>query len=181
MTENPERRKHLDLDPDTVERDLVKLVLTIVELLRQLMERQALRRVDEGDLSEEQEERIGLTLMLLDDRMAELRDRYGLRPEDLNLDLGPLGPLLPRELVSRGSSLTACRSPPVVHHLYQRPRPPPVVVPRTRNPSSHRTMTTRATHQSTFNANPAPNRMSARSSTSRSGTIMCTSCRTGFP
>lgn len=92
-----DRRNRLDLEPDTVERDLVKLVLTVVELLRQLMERQALRRFDEGDLSEEQEERIGLTLMLLGDRMAELRDRYGLRPEDLNLDLGPLGPLLPRD------------------------------------------------------------------------------------
>ena len=90
-------RNRLDLDPDTVEKDLVKLVLTVVELLRQLMERQALRRFDTGDLTEDQEERIGLTLMLLDDRMAELRDRYGLRPEDLNLDLGPLGPLLPRE------------------------------------------------------------------------------------
>ncbi|MFJ7150659.1 gas vesicle protein K [Streptomyces sp. NPDC100445] len=91
------RRKRLDLEPDTVERDLVKLVLTVVELLRQLMERQAVRRFDTGDLTEEQEERIGLTLMLLEDRMAELRDRYGLRPEDLNLDLGPLGPLLPRD------------------------------------------------------------------------------------
>lgn len=91
------RRNRLDLEPDTVERDLVKLVLTVVELLRQLMERQAVRRFDTGELTEEQEERIGLTLMLLDDRMAELRDRYGLRPEDLNLDLGPLGPLLPRE------------------------------------------------------------------------------------
>ncbi|MFI8307120.1 gas vesicle protein K [Streptomyces sp. NPDC085927] len=95
--EGSDRRNRLDLDPDTVERDLVKLVLTVVELLRQLMERQALRRFDEGDLTEEQEERIGLTLMLLGDRMAELRDRYGLRPEDLNLDLGPLGPLLPRD------------------------------------------------------------------------------------
>ena len=91
------RRRRLDLEPDTVERDLVKLVLTVVELLRQLMERQALRRFDEGDLSEEQEERIGLTLMLLEERMTELRERYGLRPEDLNLDLGPLGPLLPRD------------------------------------------------------------------------------------
>ncbi|MFB8771620.1 gas vesicle protein K [Streptomyces broussonetiae] len=91
------RRRSLDLEPDTVERDLVKLVLTVVELLRQLMERQALRRFDEGGLTEEQEERIGLTLMLLDDRMTELRERYGLRPEDLNLDLGPLGPLLPRD------------------------------------------------------------------------------------
>ncbi|MFE4775132.1 gas vesicle protein K [Streptomyces sp. NPDC056713] len=90
-------RNRVELDPDTVERDLMKLVLTVVELLRQLMERQALRRFDTGSLNEDQEERIGLTLMLLDDRMAELRQRYGLRPEDLNLDLGPLGPLLPRE------------------------------------------------------------------------------------
>jgi hypothetical protein len=90
-------RNRLDLDPESVDRDLIKLVLTVVELLRQLMERQALRRCDEGNLSEEQEERIGLTLMLLDERMTELRERYGLRPEDLNLDLGPLGPLLPRQ------------------------------------------------------------------------------------
>lgn len=87
----------MDLEPDTVERDLVALVLTVVELLRQLMERQAIRRFDTGELSEEQEERVGMTLMLLEDRMKRLRERYGLRPEDLNLDLGPLGPLLPRE------------------------------------------------------------------------------------
>jgi hypothetical protein len=90
-------RRRMELEPDTVERDLIKLVLTVVELLRQLMERQAVRRFDTGDLTEEQEERIGLTLMLLEDRMTELRERYGLRPEDLNLDLGPLGPLLPRD------------------------------------------------------------------------------------
>ncbi|HEX5565380.1 MAG TPA: gas vesicle protein K [Streptomyces sp.] len=83
------------MDHDTVERDLVRLVLTVIELLRQLMEGQALRRVDQGDLTEEQEERIGLTLMLLAERMDELRERYGLEPGDLNLDLGPLGPLLP--------------------------------------------------------------------------------------
>lgn len=86
-----------ETDRESVERDLMKLVLTIIELLRQLMERQALRRVDEGDLTEDQEERIGLTLMLLDERMTELRERYDLQPEDLNLDLGPLGPLLPRD------------------------------------------------------------------------------------
>nr|WP_245244447.1 gas vesicle protein K [Streptomyces palmae] len=86
--------ERLHSDPDTVERDLVRLVLTIVELLRQLMERQALHRVDAGGLTEEQEERLGLTLMLLHDRMAELCDRYGLTMDDLNLDLGPLGPLL---------------------------------------------------------------------------------------
>jgi CRISPR/Cas system-associated endonuclease Cas1 len=71
-------------------------VLTLVEALRQLMERQALRRVDEGDLTEDQEERIGRTLLLLEDRMGRLRERYGLSDQDLNLDLGPIGPLLPR-------------------------------------------------------------------------------------
>lgn len=86
----------IDTDHDTVERDLMKLVLTIIELLRQLMERQALRRVEQGDLSDDQEERVGLTLMLLEDRMTELRERYGLSAADLNIDLGPLGPLLPR-------------------------------------------------------------------------------------
>ena len=89
-------RRRIELEPDTVERDLMKLVLTVVELLRQLMERQAIRRFDIGDLTEDQEERVGLTLMLLEDRMEQLRERYGLRPEDLNIDLGPLGPLLPR-------------------------------------------------------------------------------------
>jgi hypothetical protein len=86
----------IEMDRDTVERDLMKLVLTVVELMRQLMERQALRRVEQGDLDEDQEERIGLTLMLLEERMTELCDRYGLSPSDLNIDLGPLGPLLPR-------------------------------------------------------------------------------------
>ncbi|OAR22759.1 gas vesicle protein [Streptomyces sp. ERV7] len=90
-------RRRVELDADTVERDLARLVLTVVELLRQLMERQALRRVETGELTDEQEERIGLTLMLLEDRMGELRSKFGLRPEDLNLDLGPLGPLLPVE------------------------------------------------------------------------------------
>ncbi|MFD7445452.1 gas vesicle protein K [Streptomyces sp. NPDC059909] len=89
----PARR--ISSDPDTVERDLVRLVLTLVELLRQLMERQALHRVDQGDLTEEQEERLGATLMILHDRMTELCARYGLTMEDLNLDLGPLGTLLP--------------------------------------------------------------------------------------
>lgn len=88
--------QRLKTDPETVERDLMKLVLTIVELLRQLMERTALHRVDQGDLSEEQEERVGMTLMILQDRMTELCERYGLTMEDLNLDLGPLGSLLPR-------------------------------------------------------------------------------------
>ncbi|MEU8684459.1 gas vesicle protein K [Streptomyces sp. NPDC048611] len=88
--------QRLRTDPETVERDLIKLVLTIVELLRQLMERTAVHLVDQGDLSEEQEERVGLTLMILQDRMTELCARYGLTMRDLNLDLGPLGSLLPR-------------------------------------------------------------------------------------
>jgi hypothetical protein len=89
----PSRR--IDADPETVERGLVCLVLTLVELLRQLMERQALRRVEAGDLDDDQVENIGRTLMALEDRMAELREHFGLEPEDLNIDLGPLGPLLP--------------------------------------------------------------------------------------
>jgi gas vesicle protein GvpK len=89
--------ERIDTDPDSVERGLVSLVLTIVELLRQLMERQALRRVDEGGLTEGQIERMGLTLMLLEERMGELREHFGLSPEDLNIDLGPLGPLLASE------------------------------------------------------------------------------------
>jgi hypothetical protein len=83
-------------EPETVERDLARLALTIVELLRQLMERQAVRRVDQGDLTDDEEERIGMTLMLLDDRMTRLLERFGLTREELNLDLGPLGTLLPR-------------------------------------------------------------------------------------
>jgi Gas vesicle protein K len=86
--------RRINADPESVERGLVQLVLTIVELLRQLMERQALRRIDIGSLSEEQIERLGKTFMELDRRMQELRDEFGLDEEDLNLDLGPLGRLL---------------------------------------------------------------------------------------
>jgi uncharacterized protein YjiS (DUF1127 family) len=82
------------VDPETARQGLASLVLTIVELVRQLMERQALRRIDQGDLTDEQIERVGTTLMMLDERMTELREHFGLTPDDLNLDLGPLGPLL---------------------------------------------------------------------------------------
>lgn len=87
----PER---IDADADSVERDLFKLVLTVVELVRQLMERQALRRVDEGDLDDDQVEALGQALLRLDAAMTELRGRYGLTARDLDLDLGPLGTLL---------------------------------------------------------------------------------------
>ncbi|MEV5313459.1 gas vesicle protein K [Streptomyces sp. NPDC052610] len=88
------RAGSVDLDPERVANDLAALVLTVVELLRQLMERQAVRRFDEGTLSEEQEERLGTALMLLDQRMDEMCEQHGLSRSDLNLDLGPLGPLL---------------------------------------------------------------------------------------
>jgi len=81
-------------DPENVERGLAKLVLTLIELLRQLMERQAIRRVEEGGLGDEQVERLGQGLMALERRMEELKEQFGLAGEDLNLDLGPLGRLL---------------------------------------------------------------------------------------
>lgn len=84
----------LDLDRESAGVGLVTLVLALVELLRQLMERQALRRLELGDLSPEQIEQVGATLLALEQRMGELREHFGLTPEDLNLDLGPLGPLL---------------------------------------------------------------------------------------
>lgn len=93
---SPVAAARLDVDPQNAGRDLVHLVLTVVELLRQLMERQAIRRIDQGGLTDAQVERVGTTLMLLDQRMAQLCADHGLRPEDLNLDLGPLGTLLPQ-------------------------------------------------------------------------------------
>jgi hypothetical protein len=86
--------RRIQADPDNVERGLAQLVLTIVELLRQLMERQALRRVEAGGLDEETVERLGRTLMALQARMEELKETFDLRDEDLNLNLGPLGRLL---------------------------------------------------------------------------------------
>jgi hypothetical protein len=90
-------RHRLDLDPERSARGLTTLVLALVELLRQLIERQALRRMDHGDLSEDQLEDLGATLMALEEQMTRLREHFGLTPDDLNLDLGPLGSLLPRD------------------------------------------------------------------------------------
>lgn len=86
--------ERIETNADNIERDLVKLVLTIVELVRQLMERQALRRIDEGDLGDEQVENLGLGLMRLEQAMTSLREQFDLTPADLNIDLGPLGSLL---------------------------------------------------------------------------------------
>lgn len=87
----------LALDDTGRGKGLAALVLTVVELLRQLVERQALRRLDYGDLTAEQVERVGATLLALEEQMAALREHFGLTEDDLNLDLGPLGPLLPRD------------------------------------------------------------------------------------
>lgn len=92
--EPPGLSRRVSADPENVEKGLAQLVLTIVELLRQLMERQAIRRVEAGGLSDEEIDRLGETLMLLEEKMTELREHFGLEPDDLNLDLGPLGRLL---------------------------------------------------------------------------------------
>jgi hypothetical protein len=86
--------RRINADPESVGKGLAQLVLTLVELLRQLMERQALRRMDQGTLTDEQIERLGDTFMKLEQRMEELKREFGLEDEDLNLNLGPLGDLL---------------------------------------------------------------------------------------
>jgi hypothetical protein len=86
--------RRVNADPEKVEKGLAQLVLTIVELLRQLMERQALHRVEGGTLSEDEIERLGQTFMALAQRMDQLKEEFGLEDGDLNLDLGPLGNLL---------------------------------------------------------------------------------------
>lgn len=81
----------LELDPDKVKNGLGQLVLTLVKLLHELLERQAIRRIDSGSLTEDQIERLGLTLMRQAQEIERLRKEFGLNEEDLNLDLGPLG------------------------------------------------------------------------------------------
>src|SRR5687768_15427807 len=87
----PER---INTDPTNVEKGLAKLVLTLVELLRQLMERQAIRRMEGGSLTDQEVERLGQTFMKLQQRMTELKKTFGLEHDELNLNLGPLGKLL---------------------------------------------------------------------------------------
>jgi hypothetical protein len=82
-----------DASPEDVQRGLAALVLTLIEVLRELMERQAIRRMDSGSLDDEEIERLGQTFLALRGRMDELKDAFGLTDEDLNLDLGPLGRL----------------------------------------------------------------------------------------
>lgn len=86
--------KRIDVDPRKAERGLAKLVLTLIELIRKLLEKQAMRRIDAGSLNDEEIERVGETLMKLENRMQELKDFFGLNDEELNLNLGPLGDLV---------------------------------------------------------------------------------------
>ena len=86
--------RRVKVDPKNVERGLAQLVLTLIELLRQLMEHQAIQRIEGGSLSEEEIERLGQTFMKLAEKMEELKQTFGLSDEDLNLNLGPLGNLL---------------------------------------------------------------------------------------
>jgi len=84
----------IDCSPENIEQGLAKLVLGLIELLRQLLERQAIRRMQGGSLTDQQIEEMGDALMKLEKKMHELADHFGLTPADLNLDLGPLGNLL---------------------------------------------------------------------------------------
>ncbi|MFH0765225.1 MAG: gas vesicle protein K [Calditrichota bacterium] len=88
------RGRKLNLDADAVKNGLGQLVLTVVKLLHELLERQALRRIDGGSLSDDEIERLGVTLMKQSEEIERLRKEFGLEKEDLNLDLGPLGKLL---------------------------------------------------------------------------------------
>lgn len=86
--------KRLDASPDDLDVGLARLVLTLIEFLRRVLEHQAVRRLEAGTLTEDEEERLGLALMRLEERMVEMRQKLGLDEEDLQVDLGPLGKLL---------------------------------------------------------------------------------------
>ena|SRR5438105_4712102 len=83
----------IELSPDNVEQGLAKLVLTLIDFLRQLLERQAIRRMEGGTVSDQEIEQMGEALMKLEAKIAELAEQFGLSPSDLNIDLGPLGRL----------------------------------------------------------------------------------------
>src|SRR3954468_17871643 len=87
-------QSRIDCSPENIEQGLARLVLTLIELLRQLLERQAIRRMEGGSLTDDQVEKMGESLMKLEAKVRELADQFGLTPADLNIDLGPLGSLL---------------------------------------------------------------------------------------
>jgi hypothetical protein len=87
-------KNRLNADPEGVEQGLAKLVLTLIELLRRLMEKQAMRRIEHGTVTDEEIEKLGIAFMNLEEKMIELREIFNLSEEDLNLNLGPLGDLM---------------------------------------------------------------------------------------
>lgn len=94
VSTSAQRSPRIALDPESVKNGLGQLVLTLVELIRQLLEKQAMRRIEGGSLTEDEIERLGLTFLELDRQMVWLKKEFGLTDKDLNLDLGPLGKLL---------------------------------------------------------------------------------------
>lgn len=87
----------VDCNSENIEQGLARLVLTLIELLRKVLERQAIRRMEGGSLDAAKIEEMGTALMKLEQKIAEIAEQFGLKPEDLNLELGPFGNLLPRE------------------------------------------------------------------------------------
>ena len=106
MTELEDLRKELErtargasplrwnADPDDVQRSVAHLVLTLVEFVRQLLERQAIRRMETGTLDEQQTEDVGRALMKLEETVRDIAAKFGISPDELNLDLGPVGKLM---------------------------------------------------------------------------------------
>lgn len=86
--------QRVDCNSENIEQGLARLVLSLIELIRRLLERQAIRRMEGGSLTDQQVEEMGLALMKLEQKVVELAAQFKLKPEDLNLDLGPLGKLM---------------------------------------------------------------------------------------
>jgi len=106
----PLPQSRIDCTPENIDQGLAKLVLSLIELLRQLLERQAIRRMEGGSLSDEQIESMGSSLMKLESKIREMAEQFGLTLADLNLDLGPLGNLLESSPASKPSAEETTRS-----------------------------------------------------------------------
>ena len=89
-----EKAPRWNADPKDVQKSVARLVLALIEFLRKLLERQAIRRMEAGTFTPEETEAVGMALMRLEETVHDLAKRFGLKPEDLNLDLGPLGRLI---------------------------------------------------------------------------------------
>ncbi|MGN5883444.1 MULTISPECIES: gas vesicle protein K [Staphylococcus] len=94
MPQINQNNARINIGQDDAEDGLAQLVMTVIELLREIVERHAIRRVEGGTLTEEQIEDLGIALMDLEEKMEELKEVFGLDDEDLNIDLGPLGRLM---------------------------------------------------------------------------------------